>query len=340
MMIAPFAAGAAAAPVVGAVVDAAVVAQLAGGEELDDAVLDVVEAVVVGVEHQRGPRRGRACRRCAGPTAARRCGRATCAPTRARATGRSSVRNGRAPWRSRSSRRRAHRVSSSFVRNSPTTSSSPSPSSLRIELSCWRSSHSRCCLSTPSLTSSRIDWATCSSARWLRAHEWMASTRSDRLTGAEHDETIGIGELGPGGHGVGEFARGCCACAGSRGGGASGAVRRSVRAWRAVRGWRRRSTTCVGVSASTSTSTKVAPVAESIPASVDVDRRRRDPGPLLDLDDRGRITVGQVADVRHVGDDAERVLVAAREHEAAVRRRRRGGGLDRLSQFVGVERPG
>ena len=50
---------------------------------------------------------------------------------------------------------------------------------------------------------------------------------------------------------------------------------------------------------------------------------RDDPGPSLDLDDRGRVAVGQVADVRDVGDDAELVLVAAREDQAAVRRRAR-----------------
>ena len=61
-------------------------------------------------------------------------------------------------------------------------SSSPSPSSLRIALSCWRSMNSRCCLSIPSLTSLRIVSAIWSSLRWLRAHEWMASTRSPTST--------------------------------------------------------------------------------------------------------------------------------------------------------------
>ena len=77
-------------------------------------------------------------------------------------------------------RRRARRASSSLVRYSPTTSSSPSPSSLRIAASCWRSRNSRCCLSTPSVTSLRIVSATCSSARWSRGprqHELDARRR-------------------------------------------------------------------------------------------------------------------------------------------------------------------
>ena len=73
---------------------------------------------------------------------------------------------------------------SSFVRYSPTTSSSPSPSSLRMAASCWRSRYSRCCLSTPSVTSLRIVSATCSSARWSRAHVSTSSTRSATSTAA------------------------------------------------------------------------------------------------------------------------------------------------------------
>ena len=48
-------------------VDAPLGAQLADGEVLDDAVLHVVEAGVVGVEDARGPRRGRGCRRLRSP---------------------------------------------------------------------------------------------------------------------------------------------------------------------------------------------------------------------------------------------------------------------------------
>ena len=72
-------------------------AQLADGEELDDAVLDLVEAVVVGVEHRAGLRRGRVGRRCACSTAARRCGPATCGSRSARATAGRCAPAGRSP---------------------------------------------------------------------------------------------------------------------------------------------------------------------------------------------------------------------------------------------------
>ena len=73
---------------------------------------------------------------------------------------------------------------SSFVRYSPTTSSSPSPSSLRMAASCWRSRNSRCCLSTPSDTSLRMVSATCSSARCSRAQADTSCTRSATSTAA------------------------------------------------------------------------------------------------------------------------------------------------------------
>ena len=45
-------ASAATSRVVGPIVDAALVAELAGGEELDDAVLHIGQAVVIGIEHE------------------------------------------------------------------------------------------------------------------------------------------------------------------------------------------------------------------------------------------------------------------------------------------------
>ena len=140
-------------------------AQLAHGEELDDARLDVGRG-------RSGPRRG-----------------SRWAASRSIV---SSLRTPHGSSNTRSSHVRIHPCSgdcalvrssrsislarkffvesgasrpSSFVRYSPTTSSSPSPSSLRIAASCWRSRNSRCCLSTPSVTSLRIVSATCSSAR-------------------------------------------------------------------------------------------------------------------------------------------------------------------------------
>ena len=49
-----------------------------------------------------------------------------------------------------------HRARRPWRGTRSTTSSSPSPSSLRIAASCWRSRYSRCCLSIPSVTSARI----------------------------------------------------------------------------------------------------------------------------------------------------------------------------------------
>ena len=95
---------------------------------------------------------------------------------------------------------------SSFVRYSPTTSSSPSPSSLRIAASCWRSRYSRCCLSTPSVTSLRMVSATCSSARWSRAQASTSSTRVGDVDRGEHLDAALLGEVGPADDAVGEGA--------------------------------------------------------------------------------------------------------------------------------------
>ena len=92
------------------------------------------------------------------------------------------------------------------------------------------------------------------------------------------------------------------------------------------------------MSVSTSTSTKAGP---SLGDCVGVGWRRDDPGPLLDLDDRGRLAVGQVADVRDAGDDAEVVLVAAGEHEAAGSTSGRAVAASTASpQLIGVEDQG
>ena len=116
------------------------------------------------------------------------------------------ARAGRSPWRSccRPPPEAAARRAS--PRYSATTSPSPSPSSLRIASNCWRSRYSRCCLSTPSVTSLRIDSATCSSATWLRAQSRTSWTRSPTSTAASTAARLLVVELRPRGHAVGEGA--------------------------------------------------------------------------------------------------------------------------------------
>ena len=88
------------------------------------------------------------------------------------------ARAGRAPCRSRRAPCRARSSSASLVRYSATTSSSPSPSSLRIA-SIWRRSNiSRCCLSRSSLTSVRILSFSSRSASTSRAHAIASSRRA------------------------------------------------------------------------------------------------------------------------------------------------------------------
>ena len=74
-------------------------AQLAHGEELDDALLDVVEALVVGVEHGAGLGQVEPVRRWSCPRAGRGRGRATSGSSPARGSGRWCARGGRAPCR-------------------------------------------------------------------------------------------------------------------------------------------------------------------------------------------------------------------------------------------------
>ena len=132
--------------------------QLAHGEVLEDAVLGLLEAGVVGVEHRAGSSAGRSPPRCAWSTAARRASRGRCATrcTRRRPAG---------IFDSRSSSRSASFFTASGMPGgldllraaprSPSVWSSPSPSSLWIAFSCSRRKYSRWFLPTSDCT---CDW--------------------------------------------------------------------------------------------------------------------------------------------------------------------------------------
>ena len=136
--------------------DPALLAQLAHGEVLDDAVLDVVEAVVVGVEDLARVRSGRGAPRSACPTAPRPASRGRCGSSRTPGDC-SPMRSSRSSSRSACSRTASGMPASSiFVRYSSTTEPSSSPSSLRIDSICLRRMYSRCCFCAPDSTSSRM----------------------------------------------------------------------------------------------------------------------------------------------------------------------------------------
>ena len=157
--------------------DAALLAQLADGDVLDDPVLDVLEARRGRrrAPHARG--RGRAARRTSCPTAAPRASRGRCGSSTTRPTARPSARGARAPSRPARGSSSGMPASSIFVRYSSMTDPSSSPSSLRIDSICLRRKYSRCCFSAPSCTSSRMRRRTCSSARRSR---WSLSASSSR----------------------------------------------------------------------------------------------------------------------------------------------------------------
>ena len=188
--------------------DAAVLAELAHGEVLDDAVLDVVEPGVVGVEHLARVDRVEALLASASPTAPRAASRGRCGSSRTR---RVCVAH---PLEARAARARpASRTSSGipassiFVRYSSATEASSSPSSLRIESICLRRKYSRCCFCAPSSTSSRMRRRTCSSAsrsRWIVQRELQPLDDVDRLEQLERCVERHVGRVGAR---VGERAR-------------------------------------------------------------------------------------------------------------------------------------
>ena len=97
-------------------------------------------------------------------------------------------------------------ASSIFVRYSSTTEPSSSPSSRRIDSICLRRTYSRCCLSAPSSTSSRMRRRTCSSARrsrWKREGELEALGDVERL---QQLDLLLEGQVGRVAGGVGQRA--------------------------------------------------------------------------------------------------------------------------------------
>ena len=310
------------------VVDAAIVAELAGGEELDDAVLHIGQAVVVGVEHEAG--RGEVER-----VVAALAPRQLEDPVEPGADPGVFGRLGAHPFETVEllGDGRLHALGGVE----------------RFELGAEVADHVVVTLAQfladgvellaqQPFTLLLVDpFADVVADRLgdLQLGEVVARPRVDgvdaigQVDGTEHHEPVGVGELGPRGHGVGQFAGG--------GGGAQdlgqapraaqfadevergpqlaggGVDRRGAgrigRAARPRRRWPGRWAT----------------------ASASGGRGRRS-GRGLDLDDRRRLAVGQVADVGDPGDDAERVLVAAGQDQAAGgvgaawwRLRRRGG---------------
>ena len=182
--------------------------QLADGHELDDAILHVLQSVVVGLQHVADVGEVEVVLAPGAPRQLERPGRARCGSSRARATASWCARAGRSPcgpwWRPP----RAVPSSSTFSRYWPTMSSSPSPSSRRMASSCWRSRYSRCCLSTPSVTSARIDSATCSSATWALAMSMTSWTRSPTSTASSTRARVASSSSAHAGDPVGELAGG------------------------------------------------------------------------------------------------------------------------------------
>ena len=119
--------------------------QLAHREELEDPVLDLLDVVVVAVEHLARVLRGRGCRRSTSTTAASRSTRGRCGSRRARPPAAGAARSAAARARPASARARAGPPASSCSRSSLASAifSSTSPSSSWIAFSCWRRKYSR-----------------------------------------------------------------------------------------------------------------------------------------------------------------------------------------------------
>ena len=157
--------------------DAALLAQLAHGDVLGDAVLDVLEARVVGVQHLARVHRVEPLVGALRPRHGRPASRGRCGSSTPRPTARPSARGARARCSACSRTSSGMPASSILVRYSSATEPSSSPSSLRIDSICLRRKYSRCCFSAPDCTSSRMRLRTCSSASRSR---WSASACSSR----------------------------------------------------------------------------------------------------------------------------------------------------------------
>ena len=148
--------------------DAALLAQLADGDELGDPSLHVVEPGVVGVEHLARVGGVEPLLGALAPTAPRSASRGSCGSSRTRATARPGARAGAAPSRPARRPPPASRPRRSCARTRRSGLASSSPSSLRIDSICLRRKYSRCCFWAPDSTSSRMRLRTCSSARRSR----------------------------------------------------------------------------------------------------------------------------------------------------------------------------
>ena len=162
--------------------DAAVLAQLAHGQVLDDALLDVLEAGVVGVEHLARVHRVEPLLGALAPTAPPAASRGRCGSSTTRPTLAHRLEAARARARPARATASGMPASSIFVRYSSTTDPSSSPSSLRIESICLRRTYSRCCFCAPDSTSSRMRRRTCSSASRSRCSSSASSSRSTTST--------------------------------------------------------------------------------------------------------------------------------------------------------------
>ena len=187
--------------------DAALLAQLLDGDVLDDAVLDVLQAGVVGVEHLAGADRVEAAPRSARPTARRSASRGRCGSSGA-SPDCSPVRSRRSSSRSACSRTASGMPASSIlVRYSSTTEPSSSPSSRRIDSICLRRKYSRCCFWAPDSTSSRMRAADLQLGRAARAGCSRASSRrSVTSSGLEQLDLLLEGQVGGVAGGVGQRA--------------------------------------------------------------------------------------------------------------------------------------
>ena len=154
--------------------DAALDAQLLDRQVLDDAVLDVLEAGVVGVEDLARVDGVERPRRSAPSTARRSASPGRTGSSTPRPTARPCARAGRAPWWPAPRPPPACRPRRSWCGTPRRRSAESSPSSRWIDSICLRRKYSRCCLSAPSRTSSRILRRSCSSvsrSRWRRDGE-------------------------------------------------------------------------------------------------------------------------------------------------------------------------